>query len=443
MELQTIITRGLELGLAELEIYASDTLQKTIKIQNGTLDTLNIKKINSLSVRGKYNGKMGYYYIENPQLEDIEEIINKIILNAATITSSEEEILYDGLGEYKKIKPRKANFDEFTNIEKIELLKKIERGIKEADNRILTVSPCQFVESSTKIKIVNSKGLNLEKEVSYMYAYVAAMASDGVDNTMGYSIKAEFDLRKLNINEIISETVDRAIQALGAGRIKSGAYPIVFHRGVTSEIIEAFSSVFSSESALKKMTKLVGKEGEKIFGDNITIIDNPFDSNAAIISIFDDEGVPCEETEIVKNGVFNTFLYNLKTAKYFNKKSTGNGFKGGAGSNITVSNTNLCLKPGLKSVEELINSIDKGIYVTEISGLHAGLDPISGDFNVQSSGFIIENGKIASPVTLFVISGNFFDMLNNVEEIANNVERNYIDTAAPAIKIKSLMVSGE
>lgn len=443
MELQAIINRGLELGLTELEIYCSDTLQKTIKIQNGSLDTLNIKKINSFSVRGKYNGKMGYYYIENPQLDDIDGIINKIILNASTITSSEEEILFDGLAKYKEIEPRKANFDEFTNIEKIEMLKKIEQGIKEADSRILTISPCQFVESSTEIRIVNSKGLNLEKEVSYMYVYVAAMASNGTDNTMGYSIKAEFDLRKLNIEEIVSETVEKAISALGAGKIKSGSYPIVFHRSVTSEIIEAFSSVFSSERALRKMTKLIGKEGEKIFGDNITIIDNPFDTNATIMSAFDDEGVPCEETEIVKNGVFNTFLYNLKTAKHFNKKSTGNGFRAGSGSNITVSNTNLCLVPGVKSVEDLISSVDNGIYVTEISGLHAGLDPISGDFNVQSSGFIIEDGKITSPVTLFVISGNFFDMLNNVEEIANNIEKNYIDTAAPAIKIKSLMVSGE
>lgn len=441
MELKTIIDKGLELGLTEIEVYATDTLQKTIKIENGVLNTLNTKNISSYSVRGKYNNKMGYCNIENLSEADTEEIIKKIILNASTITATEEELLFDGNAVYHEVKPKIADYDKYSNHEKIAMLKDIEKRIKAVDERILMVSPCQFVENATKTTIVNSKGLNVSKELSYIYVVAGAMASNGTQNTMGYKGMVGFEFANLDLDKVVNETAQNALQSLGAGEVESGSYPIVFHTDPASEILQAFSSIFSSESALKKMTKLIGKENEKIFGDNITIVDNPFDENAAINVQFDDEGVPCEKTEIVKNGIFNTFLYNLKTAKYFNKKSTGNGFK--YGSSIGVSNTNLSLKPGNETFDDLISSTERGLYVTEISGLHAGLDPISGDFNVQSSGFLIENGKITKPVTLFVISGNFFEMMNNVEKIANNVEKNYLDTASPSIKIKSLMVSGK
>jgi glycosyltransferase involved in cell wall biosynthesis len=96
-----------------------------------------------------------------------------------------------------------------------------------------------------------------------------------------------------------------------------------------------------------------------------------------------------------------------------------------------------------KSFDELVASMDQGILVTDVSGLHAGLNPISGAFNVQASGFEIKDGKIDRPVTLFVVSSNFYELLNNIEEIASDLEENFIDVAAPSVKIKSVMISGK
>ena len=96
-----------------------------------------------------------------------------------------------------------------------------------------------------------------------------------------------------------------------------------------------------------------------------------------------------------------------------------------------------------KTEDEIIATIEKGIYVTEVGGLHAGLNPISGAFNVQATGYMIENGKKTSPVTLFVVSGNFFEMMNNVEEIGNDIEKRFTGVSAPTLKIKSLAISGK
>ena len=132
-------------------------------------------------------------------------------------------------------------------------------------------------------------------------------------------------------------------------------------------------------------------------------------------------------------------MHNQKTAHFFGTESTGNGGKCGKG----VRPNNLVLLPGEMTKDEIIKEIKHGIYITSVAGLHAGLNPISGDFNVQSKGFLIKNGKLDQPVTLFVTSGNFYELLNNVEEIGNDIEKRFTGVASPTLKIKSLAISGK
>ena len=110
---------------------------------------------------------------------------------------------------------------------------------------------------------------------------------------------------------------------------------------------------------------------------------------------------------------------------------------------VATRPTNMFIKEGKLSKDEIIATIEDGIFITQVNGLHAGLNPISGDFNVQSSGFLIKNGKLDAPVTLFVTSGNFFEMMNNVEEIGNDIEKRFTGVSAPTLKIKSLAISGK
>ena len=146
-------------------------------------------------------------------------------------------------------------------------------------------------------------------------------------------------------------------------------------------------------------------------------------------------------TYLVENGVVKGLLHTLKTANFFGKAPTGNGQR--AAGSITARPTNLYLQEGSLSKDEIIATVENGIFITEVNGLHAGLNPISGDFNVQSSGFVIKDGKLDRPITLFVLSGNFFELMNNVEEIGNDIEERFTGVACPTLKIKSLAVSGK
>ena len=443
MELRKIIERGLELGLEAVEIYANTSESNTLKLDDSKLETYNIKKIFGASIRGLLDGKMCYVYTESLEDEVIEDLLKQLVTNIKIINSTEKEFMYEGGHEYQDVPALVSNYNEVATSSKVNLLKDLEKNILAKDERIKKVGYCQYTETSNDVQILNSKGLNLKRSYSYISTFAGAVATENDQTAIGISGDVQVDFSKFEKERIVEEATSDALSQLGAGFVKTGAYPVVLKRDVATQLLSAFSSVFMGESALRKMTILADKKGEKIFGENITIMDDPFYKDALINIPFDDEGVPCKTKAVVENGVFNGLLHSLKTANFYNEEPTGNGFKAGTAGAVATRPTNMFIKQGNLSKDEIIATVEDGIYITEVNGLHAGLNPISGDFNVQSSGFLIKNGKLDAPITLFVTSGNFFEMMNNVEEVGNDIEKRFTGVASPTLKIKSLAISGK
>ena len=137
---------------------------------------------------------------------------------------------------------------------------------------------------------------------------------------------------------------------------------------------------------------------------------------------------------------YDDLIYNIEEAKVANTISTGNGF---GGSNIGVDTTYLYVKPGRKNKDELCKTINNGIYITSVQGLHAGMNALSGDFSLQASGYMIEQGKITTPVNLITIAGNLFTMFKDIQEVGNDLFVTYGGIASPSVIIKKLAISGK
>lgn len=443
MTLQDIIKQGLALGLEEVELYVSTSESNSLKLNDGKLNAYNMKEIFGVSIRGLKDGKMGYVYTESLDDDVVMVVLKQLVENVNSLETKEQEFMFAGGAEYQSVPQVKSDYKEHSTQEKIDLLKRINDELLAKSEKIVKVGYCQYSESSQKIQIVNSKGLNLEKSYSYISAVGGALAADNGSTFIGISGDVNTKFSDLEVERIIDEASKSALDQIGAGFVKSGHYPVVLHRDVATSILQAFTQVFQADAALKKLTILTDKIGTKVFGENITIIDDPYYSDALIQTPFDDEGVPCKTKLVVEDGVFNGFLHNLKTANFFKTEPTGNGFKLGVAGGVSTRPTNLFIKEGTKSKDEIIATVEDGLYITDVQGLHAGLNPISGDFNVQSKGFLIKNGKLDQPVTLFVTSGNFYELLNNVEEIGNDIEKRFTGVAAPTLKVKSLAISGK
>lgn len=441
MNYQEIINLGLKKGISEIELYAKTATDKTLKVFNGSLESYNAKEIYSLSIRGLFNGKMGYAACESTDEAVINEALDKLITSCGLLTSTEVEEIFGEIVEYEKLEEAKSDADEYTLAEKIELLKTLESKTLQADERIKKIGYCQYVETLGKVEIINSYGINLVRNYSYLVVVLGALGmQDGLTN-VGYVHQIETSFKNINVEKLVKDVVEKTVNGLGAGSVKTGEYPVILDQEAASDIFNAFSSLFSGYAAMKNMTMLNGKKGEKIFGENVTLVDDPFCESSLIKVAFDDEAYPCKKRNVVENGVFNGFYHSLKTAKFFNETPTGNGFRNG--NQIIPSPTNLYMVPGEYSKEALCEGITEGVLVTEVGGLHAGINPVAGTFNLQSSGYMIRNGKKAEPVTLFVVSGNFIEMLNNIEKIGNDLPEKINDVVVPSILVKGLMISGK
>ena len=279
MKYSEIIKKGLELGLEEIELFERSSVSNRLTLFDGKVDSYNINEIKSLSIRATYQGKMNYISTESFTDEDILECLQTLKDGAPFLSSENPENIYDGSGEYKEVHNEKSDFNEIPLQEKIDLLKNVEAKILAKDPRFIKVQAV-YSERASVTKLINSKGLDLQKEDAYCMFYANVV---GLQDGQTVS-KAEGDVsikfKDLNPDMVVEKVTEKVLNALGAGFVETGSYPAVFDRDVATSILQAFTSVFSGMSAMRKMSILIGKEGQKVFGDNITIIDDPFTDKA-------------------------------------------------------------------------------------------------------------------------------------------------------------------
>lgn len=430
------IELGLKKGLSDIEIHINEKVDLGLTVYEGKVEQNEISKMRTASIKGIYNNKVANVYVEDLRDDNISKMIDYLIDSAKNVTSKEPAIIFEGSKEYVKITDPIYDFSQIEPTRKVQLLLDLEAGINK-NEFVKKVSTCFYGETENKTTIINSKGLNLSRHSTVATIYSsAAYEKDGqIKSSLSYQIVKNFD--DINLEKLISDNITKGTSQLGAKTIKSNKYPVVFDNEQFGSVLSVFSEIFSGEAAFRNLTKLNGKAGSKIAADIVNLVDSPFHEKALFKVPFDDEGVACEKRYWIKEGVFTDFSHNLKTAAIFGTKSTGNGFRRG------ISETNLVLEPQDYTLEQVLKTIPHGLYITDLVGLHAGVETVSGDFNLQAAGFEIVDGKLGRPVDMIVVAGNFFELLNNIEMIANDFIFGLSGVGTGAVKIKELTIAGE
>ena len=162
---------------------------------------------------------------------------------------------------------------------------------------------------------------------------------------------------------------------------------------------------------------------------------------------FDAEGCPTKAKNVIEAGELKTLLYNLKTAAVAGKETTGNASKGSYSASVGVRPFTMYLAGGTFTEEELLQKAGTGVFINSLSGLHAGADPVSGDFSLQSAGFLIENGEKTKAVKSFTVAGNFYELLKNITAVANNSKvpaaMGITAFGAPSVLVENLSIAGK
>lgn len=428
-------------GINEYELYYVQDAGVSAETLKHEISNFSSSVSGGVCFRCIVDGKMGYAASELMELDEIEALVSRAADNAKYIESDEEGIIFAGSEKYGKINAPEPKILDSSELKAMAL--DIEKELYEASDKVIDGSSAGVGSSEMWIRIFNSYGLDLENHVGRNYAMAY-----GVVNVNG-EVRNDFDVKvgstKEDFEGMAKKAVESALEQIGAGNAETGVYNVVINKSQMASLLSAYSSIFSAKSAQNGMSLLVGKEGEKIASDCVTITDDPFREGYALQTHFDAEGVATYRKNVVENGVFKTFLHNLSTAKKAGVETTGNASKAGYSGSVAVSPYCFCIEGSELTEEQLFEKADNGIYVTGVKGLHAGINSVTGDYSIECSGFKIENGKKGRPIKSFTIAGNFFELLKNIDAVANEVKiglGGFTAFGAPSVLVHGISVAG-
>ncbi|MFI3230286.1 MAG: TldD/PmbA family protein [bacterium] len=444
-----LFQKASQYGFSDCEIYYSTDKELQISIFKADLEQFENSTSGGVSFRGLFNDKMGYAYSEKIDVSIIDTLLENAKQNAKIISDDEKEEIFGGSESYSK---PKTFFDEIDKIEVDTMIAKgleIEKYILEYDPKIIACNDCALIKSSSQMFLSNSKGLDLSTQKNYFIVYASCLAKKDPNNQEDQNIKNDheikifFDVNDLNTKEFAETVATKTLSYLDASSIKSQDYNIVFSGDAFSSLLSCFVSNFFAENVQKGFSLLKGKLNTQIASDKITILDEPLLEKTVRCTGFDSEGVACFNKEVVRNGELKTYLYNLKSAKKDGVSSTGNGFKAGYKGKVSTASANFYIKNGEISLDDLFKQVGDGVFLTELSGLHSGVNHISGDFSLLTKGFVIKDGKKGAPVEQITISGNFFDVFKNIQEVSSDLKFKMSGVSSPSVFAGKLTVSGE
>ena len=430
-----------EAGIEECELSFSTSTSLDVSLFHGEIDSYTNNSSSFYMARGIYKGKMGAVTSDVYTKDSAELFVKKIIENASVIENDDPVFIFKGSEKYRKINTFNKDLANIPVQNKIDKLYELERKIKEGDKRIAEVETVGYSESSGSSTILNSHGLKLVQRNNHFVYYGGAMAKEGEQVKTGFDIYFENDFSKFNVDELAKSIVKESTSKLGGYQCESSTYKAVLCPDVVVSFLGAYLSSAIAEEIQKNSSLFIGKLGQKVASRKVTIEDKPL-KRTLFAKTFDDEGVATQNMPIIKNGVLQNLFYNMTTAAKDGVESNGHGVTTD-GSKVETTSWYLEMKPGKKSQEELFKEVGNGVYITEVHGMHAGLNPRSGNFSLQANGFMIEDGKVTHGLDLVTVSGNLVDLFNSIIEVGNDSKEFVSGKNCPSVVIKKIAVSGK
>jgi PmbA protein len=325
--------------------------------------------------------------------------------------------------------------------EALELARAAEKAALGADPRIRNSEGAEFHSGLYSILFANSNGFSGEYSATSFSLGAAPIAqSDDGRMQQGYWYTAGRHFKTLEDPEAVGKTAaSRALRRLGARKIKTIRAPVVFDPDMAASLLRALAGATSGPSLYKGASFLAGKLGEQIMSAGVTVDDDGLMRGGLGSKPFDGEGLPTNRKSLVEKGVLLTYLLDCYSARKLKLEPTGNASRG-VGEIPGVSPTNFYLQSGQYTAEQIIKSVKRGLYVTELIGF--GVNGVTGDYSRGAGGLWIEDGEPAYPVQEITIAGNLKEMFMSIEMIGNDLKwRSSI--VSPTIKLAEMMIAGE
>ena len=321
----------------------------------------------------------------------------------------------------------------------LEIAKTAEAAALAFDKRLTLSEGASFSRVTSTRALVLSSGFSGLTRGSYASLTVSPVAEDSdKKRRRGFYWTAKRHLAELESPEAVGEeAARRTLAKLGSRKVPTTEAPVVFEADIARSILGTLAGCIVGSAVWRKSTYLLERENTRIASDLVSIVDDPLIPRAPGSRPFDGEGLCSRENLVVESGVLKTFLLDCYSARKLNRASTASASRSGGA--IGPSTTNFILRAGTTSRDEIVSSVKRGLYVTEMMGF--GFNPITGDFSRGASGFWIEDGKLAFPVSEVTISATLDQILQNIDAVGDDLDLK-TSTASPTFRTASMTIAG-
>ncbi len=432
-------------GITEYELYYTCDASVSAETYLDEISAFSSSVGALLLYRCIVNGKLGYASTEYMEAEEMEKLVARAAENATLVEKDEEAIIFGGTSpeDYGKAEAHPFTMPSAAVVR--EEAMKCRNLIYDADEMVCDGTECGAWAGENTICLYNSKGLDLSLSVGSTGEFMEAVMDNGEEKQFDYDFLYDsFDAPDAEKEAVAKRVAEKTRAKFGAGTVKTGKYNVIFEGKQMQAILSTFMPTFFAEHVQKGLSLFKGKIGEQVASPCITLTDDPFYPGNSMQLPFDGEGVPTRCKNVIEEGVLKTFLYNLSSAKKDGVETTGNASR--SVSSIGTRVFTFYINPGEMTRDALLAKAENGIYITEMKGFHAGANAITGDFSIESAGFLIEGGKITAPVKSFTVAGNFFDLLKQITAIDDTLDLRapgFSRIASPDVLVEGMSVAGE
>lgn len=405
----------------------------------------NVSEGGGLGFRVLSKGRMGYASSQIMDEEAVELLARGAIENAALVESEDRQFIFPGSEKYPEAETWNPALEDVSVAEKLAMAEQLERRTLEQDPRIAQAIVNVF-SMGGETAMVNTEGLDVSMRSNVLGGWLEAVAREGEKVNTGFKLFWTMDPATIDLEKAAREAAREALSGLEAVQAPSGAYRVLLRNDVAATLLSTFSGIFSADNAQRGLSRLKGREGETIAAPCVTLMDDPHRAGSPASAPFDGEGVATFPKAVIEGGRLNTLLHNLKTAHKQGVETTANACRPGYAAPVGVAPSNFYFKPSDVGFDGMLTKLGDGLLITEMQGMHAGANPITGDFSLAAKGFRVRDGKVAEAVAQITIAGNFYELLMEVEAVGGDLELQAPGIScfgSPCVLVKRLSVAGK
>jgi len=435
---------GAATGGEQVEAYAEEERRTEVSALRGEVEGMTFAESRGVGVRVIRDERLGYAWAADPTEDEVRAAVATARANAALAEPDASNVLPGAAAVEPMPELFRAESASISADEKVRMALDLERYTVSRDPRVTKVDLAQVGDEVSRVAIASTAGVDQSYERTDGWVVAVTLAVEGDETQVGFSFTIARGLDQLAWEPIADEAVDRAVQMLGAAKPETAKVPVILDPFAASSFLGVLAGALNADNVLKGRSLFADMVGQEVGAPAFTLIDDGRRADGPGACPFDGEGVPSGRTELFTGGVLNGFLHSTYTARRAGggQRSTGNAKRGGYKSAPGVGTSNFFVEAGERSFDGLRADAGGGVLIMDVSGVHSGANPISGEFSVGATGRRIDaDGSLGEPLREMTIASTLPEMLQGVRAVGSDL-RFFSSVGTPSILIGEMTLAG-